>query len=66
MIIQIILGFCGETGTLGAIKFTSRTNLSGTSKAKPCDLGTTNLTSNCFVRKREGMSVISVRVNIVK
>ena len=49
MVIQIIVWFCEETGTLGTIKCTSRTTLIVTRKIKLCNLGTTILTFNSLV-----------------
>ena len=49
MVIQIILGFCGELGTLGTIHCSKWTSLLVTRKIKLCSLGTTILTCNFLV-----------------
>ena len=48
MVSQVILGFCGESGTLGTLQFYKRTPLLAESKIRPCNLGTTIVTSNVF------------------
>ena len=49
MVILIILGFCGDIGTVGTIQCTSRTTLLVMRKIKLCSLGTTILTCNFLV-----------------
>ena len=46
LVIQIILGFCGEIGQLDAIQCSSRTTRLVTRQIELCSLGTTILTRN--------------------
>ena len=48
MVIQSVLGFFGETGTLGTIQCTSRASLLVTYNIVSCSLGTTIFTSEFF------------------
>ena len=59
MVIQIVLGFCGEIGTLDTIQCTSGASLLVTYNILSCSLGTTIFTS-IFFRINEGFSIIVV------
>ena len=48
MVIQIILGFCGEIGTLGTKQCSNKTSLLVTYSIVSCCLGTTIFTCNFF------------------
>ena len=66
MIIQILLSFYGEIGTLGKKQCICQSTFQMVSKIRFCSLGTTFFTSKFFLPLREVISIIKVWQNCLK